>query len=218
MRRAQSALAASDLRRLSAERRIVLGALVREARDLAASAGQSVSDASWRELETTLEAALVDSDAGEAVKEGRLTTQLRYSGLGPVDITAAVAPSAGRGADLPSAPRGRAASRGPTGHEQDPARATAERAVREAEQSAARLQREVDELDGRVRVVREEQRQRHQEIRNLERQIRDLRTKDDRAASVESDAGQRLERAKRALRQANDRTRQARTALERLRT
>jgi hypothetical protein len=217
MRRAQSALAATDLRRLSAERRTVLGALVREARDLAASAEQTVSEASWRELETTLEAALVDADAGDAVKTGRLTIGLRYSGLGPVDLTGAVATPTGRGERRPMATSRPATNHGASGHERRTGIAAAERAVREAEAAADRLQQEADELDSRVREAREERRQRHQEIRSLERQIRDLRTADDRAVSVESDAEHKLEGTRRKLHNANDRAQRARTALERLR-
>lgn len=217
MRSAQGELAAADLRRLSAERRTVLGALLSEARDLAADAGQSVSEAGWRELEATLEAAIVDPDAGGAVRAGRLTTGLSYTGLGPVDLSGAVAtPTGTRGAR-------RAATRGPArgheapGHDQPESIRAAELAVREAEAAAERLQREADELGRRVREAREERKQRRQDVRALERQLRDLRTAEDRATAAQSDAERDLRGTKERVRAAHDQLVRTRAALEALR-
>jgi hypothetical protein len=84
LRQAQATLATDDLRRLSQERHGVLAALSKEAHELAGRHGQAVSDATAKEVEATLEAALADSDAGDALRTGRLTTGLRYFGLGLV--------------------------------------------------------------------------------------------------------------------------------------
>ncbi len=91
LREAQQALAAADLRSLSARRRPVINALAQEAKRLAAQTGRTVTDQVEREIEATLEAALADPAAADAVRSGRLTTGLRYAGFGGVDLADAVA-------------------------------------------------------------------------------------------------------------------------------
>jgi hypothetical protein len=217
MRDAQSALAAADMRRLSGERRTVLGALVSDARDLARRAGQSVSEASWRELETTLEAALADADAGKAIQAGRLTTGLSYSGLGPVDLSGAVAAPTGKRADRRETTQDRGPGRGGAGDKHDQGIEAAELAVRVAEVAADNLQREADELDHRVHEARQQRKQCRQDIRELERQVAGLRTVEDRAAAALSDAEQKLKATKGKMRTANGRVVRARSVLKRLR-
>ena len=73
MREAQQAMAGDRLRSLSAQRRPAIQALALQARQLAAQAGRPVSDQVEREVEATLEAALADPGAAEAVRSGRLT-------------------------------------------------------------------------------------------------------------------------------------------------
>jgi hypothetical protein len=82
LRDAQSRLAGAELRRLSLQRHELLAALGREGVELARAAGQRVTEAHVADLQHTLEAALADPDAAHALAEGRLTTALRYSGLG----------------------------------------------------------------------------------------------------------------------------------------
>ncbi len=91
LREAQQSLAADRLRELSAQRRQLVQALIREAKRLAADAGRPVSGEAEREVEATLDAALADPAAADAVRSGRLTTALSYAGFGEVDIDRAVA-------------------------------------------------------------------------------------------------------------------------------
>ncbi len=91
MRRAQRDLAGSDLKRLSQLRRQLLSALVVEAKTIAGAYGHATNASSLQELEETLEAAVADASAGDALLSGRLTVALRYSGFGSVDLTGAVA-------------------------------------------------------------------------------------------------------------------------------
>ncbi|HEY1466269.1 MAG TPA: hypothetical protein VGF11_04385, partial [Acidimicrobiales bacterium] len=93
MRRAQSRLAAADMRGLSKERRQSVTRLLGEAKDLARHLGLSPTESSLRELEGTLEAAVADADAAEALRSGQLVTPISYSGLGPVDLSGALATS-----------------------------------------------------------------------------------------------------------------------------
>ncbi len=86
LRAAQAKLAPDDLRRLSLERHHQVAELEREARGLASQHGQTVSDAAAQELAATLEAALADEDAANALRAGRLTTGVHYSGLGLVGL------------------------------------------------------------------------------------------------------------------------------------
>ncbi len=88
---AQRELDGDRLRELSAQRRQVITELVPEAARLAAALGQPASAAVLGEVRATLEAALADPAAGEAVRSGRLARALTYAGLGEVDLTAAMA-------------------------------------------------------------------------------------------------------------------------------
>jgi hypothetical protein len=84
LREAQEQLAAEDLRALSRQRHRVVAGLVAEARTLAGARGVSLSDSVAREVESTLDAALADPAAGEAVRTGRLVRTLERSGFGEV--------------------------------------------------------------------------------------------------------------------------------------
>jgi hypothetical protein len=91
MRRAQRDLAGDELRRLSQRRRQLVSALSAEATGLARGHGHQMTGSSRQELEATLEAAVADESAGEALLSGRLTAALRYAGFGSVDLTGIVA-------------------------------------------------------------------------------------------------------------------------------
>ncbi len=82
LRAAQVSLAGDELRRLSGQRHRVVAALVREALRLADRNDHPTGVAVEREVTSTLEAALADQEAADAVRSGRLMTALRYSGFG----------------------------------------------------------------------------------------------------------------------------------------
>src|SRR4051794_7664045 len=77
LRAAQRELRGADLRELSVRRRSTVSALAREAVRLAGAGRGSVA-----EVEATLAAALADAEAAAAVREGRLTKALEYTGFG----------------------------------------------------------------------------------------------------------------------------------------
>lgn len=183
MRHAQAKLDAGDLRRLSRQRRQVVAELSREARILAGDVGQPVSDAVGRELEETLEAAFADADACEAVRSGRLTMALSYSGLGQVDVTGAVgggavdagspAPSTASGpATVPDDEVDRRRERSDVDAQQ--AVRTATTAVADAQGEAREQQRLVMEARDRVDLLR-------RQISDLEQQLQVLRDLQDQA-------------------------------------
>lgn len=82
VREAQERLAGDQLRALDVQRRQLVTALTRQARKLAHEHGHSVSTAVATQVEETLRAAMADTEAGQALLEGRLTSPLNYSGMG----------------------------------------------------------------------------------------------------------------------------------------
>lgn len=91
LRTAQAALAGEQLKELGRQRAQVVAAMAREGRRLAREAGHPVSSGIEEEVMETLRAALADPRAAQAVRTGRLTTSLSYSGLGEVDLEGVVA-------------------------------------------------------------------------------------------------------------------------------
>ena len=100
LRQAQATLSGDALKELGRQRSQVVAALTRQARALAHAEGHDVSTAIAEQVEETLRAAVADPDAGDALLAGRLTGALSYSGMGPVDLSGAVATPA-----RPASPR-----------------------------------------------------------------------------------------------------------------
>ncbi|MFL6136230.1 MAG: hypothetical protein ACJ74O_00305 [Frankiaceae bacterium] len=217
LREAQESLAGDQLRELTVQRHQVVAALAQEVRRIAYDEGHPVSDDVAREVEGTLEAALADPGAAEAVQAGRLTRALSYAGIGAVDLTGSVAVPAGEG-------RGQRATAGPRAVA--PARPAADRraeqlaAAREAVTAAEEVARDaeaalaaVESAIGSARVDRDAARER---IALIERQLA-------AAQEAESQAGRRLreaqrdkESAARGAEAAERRLTRARAQLERL--
>ncbi len=99
LRRAQSDLDQEIMRRLSAERRALLAALVKTARGLAAELGQMASVPVLEAVEETLRAATSDAWAAAAVRTGMLTRALSADGWGAADLSGAVAVPVARAGD-----------------------------------------------------------------------------------------------------------------------
>jgi hypothetical protein len=84
-REATADLDGDRLRELTPKRHQLLDKLAKEAARLAAEDGQKISADVGQKLRETLDAALVDPAAGDAVREGRLSSALRHVGFGVVD-------------------------------------------------------------------------------------------------------------------------------------
>lgn len=91
LREAQAGLDGGRLRELARERRRLTGAVAARTRDLASEAGVPVSEAVVAQVEATLTAAMIDDDAGRAVRSGLLVGPLEATGLGGADVASAVA-------------------------------------------------------------------------------------------------------------------------------
>jgi hypothetical protein len=79
LRAAQRELRGAQLRELSVRRRATVAALAREAARLA---GPQRGNLPMQEVEATLAAALADAEVAAAVRQGRLTKALEYTGFG----------------------------------------------------------------------------------------------------------------------------------------
>jgi hypothetical protein len=181
LRAAQAELAGEEMRNLSQQRQQLVRSLSDEAVALAASSGERVTQPARQELEATLEAAVSSKELSDALRRGRLTSSLHYSGLGLGDV----APSAAAPRPSPSrAPAARAAGKTPR-DDADLARA-AEAAVAAAREVAERAERDlldagadVERSEERLATVRSEAtqlRDRLDELRRDEQKaVRDLR-------------------------------------------
>lgn len=211
LQEAQRTLAGDRLRELSGERRQVLSDLLPVAARIAAEAGQVASPPVLEEVRATLEAALADQDAREAVRSGRLTKALAYAGLGEVDLTAALA-------QVPPAPGRRAAARGgskPSGTQAAAPSATTPAAAQPeplagAESAAAAAADALASAERDLAAADEQRQFQRRRISHLERELAQARDEDDRLATDERAARRRRDQAQRQLAAAQRRLDQAR--------
>lgn len=194
--RAQVDLSAEQLRELGRQRNQVVAALARQARGLAHAEGHDVSSAVAEQVESTLRAAVANPDAGAALQAGRLTTALSYSGLGPVDLSGAVA--------LPVRSAGAAAA---------PAEAPAERPAHKASRSEAAPPRTAD-ADARAQEA--EERRRREAAERRRRELDQARRDAEEAAGVARDAAAAAEVAAEHLADAEERRDELRERADRL--
>ncbi|HYU85946.1 MAG TPA: hypothetical protein VEK80_14190 [Kribbellaceae bacterium] len=146
MREATAALDGAKLRELTPRRHQQVDALVKDAGTLA---GRKVSTDVAQKLRETLDAALVDPAAAQAVRSGRLTSALRHVGFGVVDESGeptnvvALAPRR-------SVRRGAAAAK----TRDEAAEREAAKRVEEARQAAAEAEAALDAAEARVDDLR----------------------------------------------------------------
>jgi hypothetical protein len=219
---AQQELAGDRLRELSVERRQVIGELMPEASRLAASAGVPVSGSGLDEVRATLEAALADPGAKDAVQSGQLTRALSYAGLGEVDLSAALAvtPATRPGRQPPAGsqpPAGgeRPGGRRPRSADGGSAAAAAEQAQRDladAEAEVAAAAQRLADADSQVAAVSEQRQflsrrteQLREELAGAEAEGRELGKAARDAQRVHDAAARAVERAERQLTQARQR-------------
>ena len=238
LRDAQTRLAGDDLRRLTQEGQRLVTDLGRQARQLAADAGQSLSEEAVRELEETLHAALADPAASDALRSGHLTVALHYSGFGLVDLpTAPGSPQrGGRPEPLSSSSPGSPVSRpGPRHPETSVSRpvvvdagaapgvvepevtvtAAAEQAVRDAEADLAAAQQDAADQARRAEDATERHTVLRGQIDQLNEQIKGLRVDEAEAAQAARQAAREQRAAERARQAAEDRLELARDTLDR---
>jgi hypothetical protein len=185
MREAQESGDGPALRRLSARRHERLTALASDAKALARLRNQTVSENTSRELESTLEAAVAEADAADALRSGRLTVGLSYSGFGPLGSQGLVAPPARPSASAPRAAetgrkgKGASSARKKPGTPRDAGaqveRSRREKARAEAQLALVRAEDRVKATGEEVRHAHAERDQRRDLVRQVERQLREAR-------------------------------------------
>lgn len=212
LREAQAALSGDQLRTLSAQRHEVVYALAQEARRLAGERGQAVSEDAERELQETLEAALADPAAAEAVASARLTRALSYAGFGAVDVTGATAtvgpsprprPAAAR--SEPTAGDGEAQAQEAQAQEAQEAREARRRQVeeerhrqrREAEREVSRAQAALEQAEQRLGSDEDAVRRAAEERDRLESLVAELAERLRQAEQEQGDAAQQVRQAQR---------------------
>jgi hypothetical protein len=179
LREAQAELSGDELRRLSRRRGDAVAGLVAQAKALARAEGQSASDAILEEVTATLEAALADPAAADALRRGRLTVALHYAGLGFEGPQSAPPVSTGQT---------RGAARGRDGQAPAGERRSAQRAAERATDDVARASATLAEAEDELRATR-------QRLEEAEGAVTSLR-------AAEAEAVQRVTRARKEHRSA----------------
>ncbi|MFI7068057.1 hypothetical protein ACIBL3_44195 [Kribbella sp. NPDC050124] len=213
-REATADLDGERLRELTPKRHKLLDKLAKDATKLSEKEGQKVSADVGQKLRETLDAALVDPAAGDAVREGRLSSALRHVGFGVVDESGEptnVTP-------LTDERRQRARDR-----------RKAETAAEEEESAAARRKREQAEREEEEREAAEKAKAKKAleeavaAAQEAEAKVEDLDNQLDEAREALADAqevvrrvGTELDEARRAARDAQKESREARKRYNRL--
>lgn len=215
-REATADLDGERLRELTPKRHQLLDKLAKEAARLAAEEGQKVSADVGQKLRETLDAALVDPAAGDAVREGRLSSALRHVGFGVVDENGEPSNVTPLTDDRRKAARDR---RKAQQAEEEAKGSAAEQKKREAEQREAE-ERERDAARAEARQAFEAAVAAAQEA---EAKVEDLDTQLDNAREALAEAqalvhrlGAELDEARREAREAQKESREARKRYNRL--
>lgn len=216
LRQAHRALDGAQLRRLARRQSEVIGALGRQARQLAAQAGRPVGEDVQREVEETLHAVLADPQAAREWAAGRLVKPLSSTfGFPEADEGAlarrpAAPPTTGakqRAEEEEAAGRGAGRKRGRAEEREDElahrrrldaarsAARAAERDLRAREAEARAAEREAEEAGEQAAAAR-------QRIRELRAELRGAEEEQRRARADEQAAHDRAREADRTVRQA----------------
>ncbi|MEU9396710.1 hypothetical protein AB0D86_42775 [Streptomyces sp. NPDC048324] len=201
LRQAHQDLDGEQLRELSAQQHQLTFALARQAGQLAAQAGQRISDDVRQEVQDTLHAALADPQAAEQLTKGRLTKPLSAPAGFPMPVSQSAHAPADRRAVRPAdevteldAARSR--------HREEQER------LERARQQAADAERELNDREGELAAVEEEQRraeeeqqQAEQHVRDLSRQLQDAERDQQRARDTTRAVRNRARDADRAVRE-----------------
>ena len=206
LRAAQADLDGEALRELAKQRRRLVAAVATKGKNLARDLGQKLTESVVRQVEDTLHAAMIDTDAEAAVRTGMLVDPLAPSGVGSLKEATAVAKHTALGrtarplSELKATPD-------PTRPglsvvpEPDPAerereerrerRTAAKQALRAAQADLAVAQKELKERDRRVSDLQAATLQVNGELDEHRRRIDELESRlerlDEQAAAAEED-------------------------------
>ncbi|MEV7813115.1 hypothetical protein AB0P05_20610 [Streptomyces flaveolus] len=223
LRRAHRELDGTQLRKLARRQNEVIGALGRQARQLAAQAGHPVGEGVQREVEETLHAALADPEAAREWAAGRLVKPLSSVIGFPAADEALLG---GRPAPEPRKPARGKGRKEDEALQQDKARKEREdrekeeqhRRLAEAREAERELRAQQEVADAAARAVAEADArlaEAEERVRELRERLRDAEEEQQRARAAERDARDRERQAGRAVREARRRAEKAAAELER---
>jgi hypothetical protein len=197
LREAQEGLAGDQLRQLDVQRRQLVAALTRQARALASEQGHRVTESVGAQVEETLRAAMTDPDAGEALRSGRLTSAMSYSGLGTgqrADLRVVPPPRPAAAPAKPAARRSAQERRAAEEERRRQALAEARQAAEEAEAAVADAEGTAARERERAAELADRQEERKARADELARELELLR-EEVAAAAPELDRAQRRVRS-----------------------
>ncbi len=214
LRAAQADLDGEALRELARQRRRLVSAVAGKGRALARDLGLKISESVLRQVEDTLHAAMVDTDAEAAVRTGMLVDPLAPAGAGSLKVATAVADhtALGRSARPLSEVTASAEGRRPglsVVPEPDPAerereqrrerRTAAKQALRSAQADLAVAQKELKARERRVSDLQAATLQVNGEIDELRRQIDALESRLERIDQDAAEAADERDEARESV-------------------
>ena len=206
LRQAQSLLQGDALRELGHQRRQLVTAVTHQAVQLAEARGQRVTDPVVRQVEETLQAAMTDQDAAEAVRSGLLTRPLSSTGLAGLAEALAVPLGEATG------PRRALTVVQDDGRERDEARARVTAAGEEVRAAQKAFDKATKKrAKGEAKVLQLEA-----ELEEVRRRVADLEEQTDAAAERLTDLDADLEERAARLEDARHEAHAAASALEEL--
>jgi hypothetical protein len=213
-REATADLDGDRLRDLTPKRHQLLDKLSKEAARLASDEGQKVSADVGQKLRETLDAALIDPAAGDALREGRLSSALRHVGFGVVDENGEPSNVTPLTDERRQAARERRkAQQAEADKESAATRGKREAAEREAEErEAAEKAKAKQAFEDAVTAAQEAE----ATVEDLDNQLDDAREALAQAQELVKRLGAELDEARRAARDAQKHSREARKRYNRL--
>ncbi|MGX1885170.1 hypothetical protein [Streptomyces sp. NPDC055287] len=201
MRQAHRDLDGEQLRELGRRQHDLVGALARQAKQLAADAGHPVSDAVQHEVESTLHAVLADPGAAREWAAGRLAKPLSS----PVGFTAATSPATvpHKGARLASTSADSAQEKKDRKEEKERARKEQRAQLVRAEEEAAAAEQQALDSD--------------EELAQAEARLREAENQAGELAEQLKTAKERQKAAREEVTTARDRVRESGAAARRAR-
>ncbi|MFB6720244.1 hypothetical protein ACFCV3_08805 [Kribbella sp. NPDC056345] len=201
------------LRELTPRRHQLLDKLVTEAGRLAKAADQKVSADVTQKLRETLDAALVDPAAGDAVREGRLSSALRHVGFGVVDENGEPTNVTPLTDERREAARARRKTQQADEAADTKAEAEKDRAQREAEEREAAARAEAKKaFEAAVATAQAAEAR----VEDLDKQLDDARDALAEAQQLVHNLGAELDEARRTARDAQKESREARKRYNRM--
>lgn len=189
LREAQAGLEGDALRQLGRQRRQLIDSVVARARSLVAEHGGRLTSQAEQQVAATLQAALADPAAAQAVLTGLLVRPLESTGMGTVELRDHVATTPGRSGAASSAPRRKPRKSSDEEERQAQLREQAEERRRLKRQAAQERVADAQQALADAERSRDGVRQQHEEARahvlHLEARIDELRRE---LADLESQA------------------------------